>query len=346
MILTPDILNSLNALFEDVWIAGGGEEINVTCPYCASRMGSGDSSGHLGLNFSKDMGHCVRCDWGTRGVRKWLKKFGFAAVLPAASARQSLSMLRTKLERPQAPYRLGQISLPPVRKIASTNYRDQDAFAESLLAKGVSLEEARRNTVCYCDSGRYDGYVVFPFIEDGQIVYWQARGAYPKLLEDSKLKKRNPTDKEATFGKSYWLYGYDFAHIGGTLVITEGTLDQITTQTWLEETGRADDGWYAISLQGTAISGPDPERHPLNSQLGKMHVLDPTEIVVLLDAEAWVKAEGLAEYLYACGFNARAAKLPKGDPNEAHAHPDFFKSALATTGLDALRSRLANAKTL
>lgn len=279
-------------------------------------MGTSDRSGHLGINLRKNAGHCVRCDWGTKDVRAWLKKYGFNGGIYIQSG-TTLADLRKRMETQVKPYQLGHLVTPPMRRIASANYRDGDPFASSLLDKKVGLAEARRNHVCYCDDGRYDGYIVFPFIEGDEVVYWQARAAYPHLLADSKLKKRNPTDKEASLGKSYWLYGYDFSQPDGVAVLTEGTLDQISTQTWIEENDKDIDGWYALSLQGTTISAPDPQRHPLNSQLGKLLTLSPREVIVLLDAEAWVKAEALAEILHSYGFNAKAAKLPKGDPNEA-----------------------------
>jgi hypothetical protein len=345
LILTADILNHLEGTFEHVWLSKGGQEVNVTCPYCASRIGSADGSGHLGLNFSKDAAHCVRCDWGSKGMRKWLKKMGFAAIVPAHIARATLSGVRKQLEHQQVPYRLGQCSLPsPIARLSRRNYDAGDDFAQSMVDKNISLEEVRRNGVCYCDGGRYDGYVIFPFVEDDQIVYWQARAAYPQLLENSKLKKRNPRDDEALFGKSYWLYGYDFARIGGTACLVEGTLDQVTTQSWIEDRGKHLDGWYALSLQGTAVSEPDPSRHPLNSQVGKLVILEPEKVLVVLDPEAWKKTEALAEHLRRLGFNADPVRLPRGDPNETTF--DQFDQSLGATGLDVLRNRLNNAQTL
>jgi hypothetical protein len=48
-------------------------------------------------------------------------------------------------------------------------------------------------------------YVIFPFFEDDEVVYWQGRHISP----EARLRKFNPPADIAPMGKSYWLYNME-----------------------------------------------------------------------------------------------------------------------------------------
>ena len=47
-------------------------EVSIDCPFCSKRNGSPDFKQHLQINFEKGLGHCYRCDWATRDLKKSL----------------------------------------------------------------------------------------------------------------------------------------------------------------------------------------------------------------------------------------------------------------------------------
>jgi len=99
-------------------------------------------------------------------------------------------------------------------------------------------------------------------------------------------------------------------------VITEGTLDCISVMEVLRGTPYQDLFW-AISIQGTNLSCPRPDRHLLNSQLGKIKSLNPSLVLVLLDPEERSKAAAMVALITSYGLMARHAVYPVGaDPNK------------------------------
>lgn len=334
MLPSPALLDALQKRFTSVWLAAGGSEIMVTCPYCHYRGMSPDKSGHLALNFEKGMAHCVKCDWGHRNLRAWLKDQKFEGQLPLPTRD---SLFKKSLPKPQFPA-LQVASLPPFT--SPIGFNEQGVYAESLRKKKILPEEWVSERVCKCVSGRYEGYVIFPFYENGTLVYWQGRSADPSI--PAWRRKQNP--EELTLGKSSWLYGYEPSlPKKGVVVLVEGTLDKISTQRVLRKT--KGEGYFCFGINGTAFSFPDESTHPLNSQFGKLMHLDPAEVIVLFDPDAVKKAKGLAYVLGTCGINARVAELDEaqGDPNEAD--EDALSCAIEkkSTPAEALREKLLRA---
>lgn len=308
MLPSPAILEALQKKFPSVWLASGGEEIMVTCPYCHLRGMSRDTSGHLALNFEKGMAHCVKCDWGNRSLRSWLKDQNFEGQLPLPS-REALSL--KKPERPRFPL-LQSAEIPPFA--VPMRRGEQGMFADALRKKKLTDDDWIKAKVHQCDRGRYAGYTIFPFYENRVMVYWQGRSADPDI--PAWRRKQNPDDLK--LGKASWLYGYDPSlPRGGTVYLVEGTLDQISTLNYIEK--HKGDGHFCFGINGTAFSFPDDITHPLNTQFGKLMHLKPAEVVVLFDPDAIKKAKGLAYVLETCGIPARVAELSAsdGDPNEA-----------------------------
>jgi len=316
MLPTPALIETLDKRFGGSWLSNDGEQINVICPHCHKRGMSPDLSGHLGLNFKINKAHCVRCDWGFGDLGKYLSGHGVAQTINLSDVtrdiHQVLAYKDAKLTKPDL--QVSEVEFPSYfERIA----KDQDdKFTASLYKKGLDMWDIQKHRLCYADSGWYDDYVIFPFIEDGEIVYWQGRAAAKKLLEDPKKKKKNPSDKECPLGKANWLYGCQFLRKRCTIYLCEGSLDQISLQRFLWEKYGLDGGHYAVSLQGTALSFPSETKHPYNSQWGKIRWYEPAEVIVVFDDDAWKKAMALAELLCRTGLTARYAKLSNGDPNE------------------------------
>lgn len=316
MLPTPELIETLDKRFGSPWLSNDGDQVNVICPHCHKRGMTPDLSGHLGLNFRINKAHCTRCDWGFGDLSKYLSQYGVAQKVRYEDVRKSvadiLSFKNHKQLKPEL--QVSDVEFP--QHIERIDRDQDDQFTKSLYDKGIDMWDIQKHRLCYCDTGWYENYVMFPFIEDQEIVYWQGRAATKKLLEDPKKKKKNPSEKECPLGKANWLYGYQFLRKKCKIYLTEGSLDQISLQRFLWETFGLDGGHYAVSLQGTALSFPSETKHPFNSQWGKIRWHEPEEVIVVFDDDAWKKAKALSELLSRTGLIAKYAKLSGGDPNE------------------------------
>lgn len=337
MLLGPRLLDLLQKQFDSVWMDSNGQ-VNVTCPFCHHRGMSQDLSGHLGLNFELDAAHCVRCDWGRYGLRKWLgSDFGISGIAPSLKeARTSLDNLRRRVKPKAAEYSFTPAKFPDDSFFFEEWHFDEDLpLLNSLLKKNITKEEILRHRLGFQADGKYQHYVLFPFFEDDEIVYWQGR----HWNEDSLLRKVNPDPEDSPLGKSHWLYGYEFVKKGCHVVIVEGTLDAITTTTWIREL--EGDGCAGIGLNGTAMSFPDGETHPLNTHFGRLCSLEPSKVSVLFDRDAIKKGKELASLLSTTGLPAQAIELHSAkDPNDAG--PALLTAAYKGNPLEKLRARALN----
>lgn len=316
---SPALIDSLDRRFGSVWISHDGDQINVACPLCPKRNKGTDNSGHMGLNFAKGVFHCVRCDAGGS-----LKKFLERNQLQSAAAQVAIHSISEWKDLMQglktgkmrevryAPPSFDRSKFPGNRRVQLKDYTSNTVFGNSLKSKNISLEEAERHFLCVSEHGRAAGYVIFPFFEEyGESpCYWQGRDA----TGEAYLRKLNPSNEECPQGKAHWLYNFEAVERGGVFYVVEGALDAITLQSWLLK--NKGEGHTALSVQGTALSFPSTDTHPLNTQYGKIAALAPSEVVVVFDADAWEKSKELAKVLCVCGLNARPIQLYGGDPNE------------------------------
>ena len=316
MLPTPIMLESLERRFGLTWLSHGGDQINVRCPYCHKRGMTEDKSGHLGINTKLNKVHCIRCDWGHGNASSWLERFDVHLVVSVVDIVRETDSLKKVFEKKKVTFDSSVTPLP--KEFQAIRKNQADYFTESLEKKGIRRDQILANGIGYCESGKYEGYVIFPFVEEDEVVYFQGRAAYPDLLADPKTKKKNPDSKNG-MGKNAWLYGINRARKRCRIALVEGTLDQLSAQDFFD---RNDGNTIAVSIQGTSLSFPSPDRHPLNSQWGKLAYFEPSEVLVMLDDDAYKKAVELSNILNLTGFKSRAVRLSGGDPNEISLLPD------------------------
>jgi len=326
------LLQQLRSTFSVAFIGPNGE-VQIACPFCVHRGmgadGSGKSAaGHLGLNFKKNVGFCVRCGAGLKNIHQWLARRNietpYVASVIRANPREFWAE-RDALEKPPE-YKQQRIELPRGCRFIQEDDVAATPFIQNMLDKRLTMEQVLNARIMYAVEGRLAGYCIFPVYEDDELVYWQARA-----VRDDLPPKKNPYKDEVEMGKSYWLYGVDDAVIGGSMTLVEGGLDRISAHDFVRR--EFGDQHYALGLLGTSVGHPKPDEHWLQSQLGKIIALEPSEICVLFDGPkhatdkgAYGKAALVAAELEECGLNAYAGKLDYGDPNEAS--DDLMRSAM------------------
>jgi hypothetical protein len=342
MLPSASLIDLLELKFGLVHISGAGDEIYVKCPFCHKRGWGEDTSGHFAINFAKNVAHCVKCDAGVGGVRSWLKSsYSVSLVLPMHELSQDIKRLKAGLtgEIKSPNFKKQQVLLPNgVVRLKEKHWVDSNPFSESLMKKRISLRESMMNSLCFAKSGELNGHVVFPFIEDGKVVYYQGRAATKHAL----TRKYNPSKSKIPLGKNSWLYGYDNVKKGSKIYLVEGTLDKISLQTFLETT--FGEGHYGVATQGTILSFPSSNEHLLNSQFGQLLAKEPSSVCVLFDPDAYHKAKSLASLLTMCGLNAYAGSIGSGDPNELASNEVFHEELISgmenRSEFDIMRSKL------
>lgn len=150
-------------------------------------------------------------------------------------------------------------------------------FGKSSLAKaarnyvkkrGFNLQKVAMAGWGYGTKGKYFGYLIIPFHQHGELVYFNAR-----LFIGNGPKYNNPDTSESGLGKSFIIYNKDALDIYKTVFICEGALNAETM------------GERGIASGGKAIS-----RYQINEI-----IKSPVErIIILFDPDAKDRAIDLA----------------------------------------------------
>lgn len=134
--------------------------------------------------------------------------------------------------------------------------------------RGFNIENLASKGWGYCNQGKYLGYIIIPFKEHGQLVYFNAR-----LYIGDGPKYNNPEVDVTGLGKSFIIYNADALELYKTVYICEGAINAET-----------------IGENGIATGGKFVSRYQINK-----FIKSPVEkFVILIDPDAKDKALDLA----------------------------------------------------
>jgi len=257
-----------------------GDEFLTTCPECRKAQ-------HFYVNRRKLKGYCQRC--GYRVGPRWIGRL-LGGDLDETTEDRIRELLRNDRAGTDA------LALPD-----ETGYdfgtRTGRCALRYWMKRGLSTGQLESYRVGYCASGRYEGRLIIPVYERGELVYFQARSfgvMFPPYLNPPRGRGR---------GKSEVVFNLDSASGTGTAVVTEGVFDAMAV------------GPSGVSLFGKFASG---------AQLGKLAERGLSEVYVMLDSEekdpdiphqARALARQLASYLL--DVTVRVCRLPHGDPGSS-----------------------------
>lgn len=134
------------------------------------------------------------------------------------------------------------------------------AWRYLLQERGLTTEGIWHFNLGFCRRGRHKGYVIFPVLMDGTLVYWQGRATWdpPKHFtreqrkqweKDTYYRKTlNPYAREGFATSGDVLFNYDAARVVEHVVIVEGPIDAMKV------------GVHAVALLGKAINPVKVER--------------------------------------------------------------------------------------
>jgi hypothetical protein len=179
-------------------------------------------------------------------------------------------------------------------------YRSLDIGKSSVIGKravkylhgrGFNIHQLTRMGFGYCADGPYDGRIIIPFYENGELVYWQARDFTG--LADPKEKIKNPTG--GSHGKSDVLFNYDRVRMLPHVVMVESWGSALAT------------GAMAFAINGKSMS---------EVQMYKILAMNAESVVIFLDSGTQPESWHIAKTLSAHGKSVFVANLLEGDPNE------------------------------
>jgi len=267
----PDI----RSLFDQTWDTREG--FKATCPRCGKK-------GKLFFNLSKNCGCCFEANC------SWNPKCG------GVTAQQLMRFLGryVDLDLPPVvtlPTADGAVTLPegyvPIVGIEPSGLRE--ALFAYLESRGVSSKLASKVGIGYCTEGPLWGYLVFPVLEGGELVYWQAR-----RFKNREPKFRNPTLSR----KTDWLYVLGRSKHPTHAVVVESIFNALTL-------GVPKHRWVVCAVLGKAMS---------DTQLVKlMEHRSIQEVTLALDDDAWREQVAIARRMSGYFHVVRLARLPAGE---------------------------------
>lgn len=236
------------------------------CPYCGKE---GKFGIHLGMNRT----NCFRCGEhpSTVGLVMYLENIDtYAEVLKVVedSKYDGYIFKEEKVELKEKK----DVYLPDgFKSLAIGNSTVAKAARNYLKNRGFDINKLAAMGWGYCTKGKYFGYIIIPFKEDGRLVYFNAR-----LFIGNGPKYNNPDTSDTGLGKSFIIYNREALYMYRTVYLCEGALNAET-----------------IGERGIASGGKAISRYQVNQI-----IKSPVErVIILFDPDAKDRAIDLAMQL-------------------------------------------------
>lgn len=233
-------------------------EIRMNCRAC------GDHKHHMYVHVRSGKWMCHRC--GEHG-----SLYTLIAQLEGDADYRTIKQICQKFKTPEIPSSLSfhdikemllsrekETSVETHKTIPWPKYYLRDACFSSvamdyLKSRGFSKEDVQFYRL---KTDRQEKYIVVPFFENGDLVYYQIRGI-------NNSQKLNP-EKGVALGKSCYLFNHDGAKQYEEVVVVEGWADAMTV------------GKNAVSIQGKILS---------KIQAKKLADMKANKYVIFFDAD-------------------------------------------------------------
>nr|DAD91505.1 MAG TPA: DNA directed DNA polymerase [Myoviridae sp. ctx322] len=234
------------------------------CPYCGGKQ-------KFGINLSTNRTNCFKCGEHPTPINLVL----YLEHLDTYAEAYHLIQSNTKYEGyvfKEEKVELKEhksLYLPEGFKLLNQGTSQLAQSARNYMrGRGFDIDELSKFGWGYGTSGKYFGYIIIPFHEKGQLVYFNAR-----LFMGNGPRYNNPEVSESGLGKSLILYNKDALSMYRTVYICEGAINAATL------------GERAIASGGKAIS---------RFQINEIIKSPVKHIIILLDPDAKGYAVDLA----------------------------------------------------
>lgn len=235
----------------------------LACPYCGK-------PGKFGINLSSNRCNCFRCGEHPSPVDlvMYLEKVDtYAEVL--AILNQPEFEGYTFVEEKVSLKSKKTLTLPEGFRLLNQGTSQLARSARAYVKRrGFDIDQVSKAGWGYGTQGKYFGYLIIPFHENGELVYFNAR-----LFIGNGPKYNNPDTGESGLGKSFIIYNKDALGMYNSVFLCEGAINAQTM------------GERGIASGGKAIS-----RYQINTIL-KSPV---KRVIILFDDDAKKQAIDLA----------------------------------------------------
>ena len=283
---------------------GNMEEVHFNCPVC------GESRHRMFVNLHSGKVYCHNCGYSSHIVGlisyvegvSWtranavFKDISGGMAIPEDFSAGFVDRLfdedfRADLQKRAIPLPEEYVELNP----AHTNIATKRAI-KYLKTRKVTEKQILAHRMGYCMSGEYQGRVIIPITENGELRFWVARA----ITSDAYMKEKSPTNASYQISKSEVIFNIDkAAKKYHSIVISEGIYDALS---W---------GDIGVSLLGKVL---------YESQLEILldyRTLLTDGVYIAIDWDARDKATEMAETLSE-HFDVKMINIPKefDDPNK------------------------------
>lgn len=304
-------------------VAESHNDVIYRCPFCESSRGSG----HLYINYDKNMYHCYKCDIGGRDIRTLLTKMGYSFkedIPPSVLIRDSsniisrLDSITKSLKSPVSKVELKEfsrdLSICTEYFLAHTRELTYES-RQYLLSRGLTDEEIQvygiregidlRGKILTIGSNSYTGRdysnrVLVPSLvrsdEDVKVSYYVARD----MTGTKSNKYLNPPSDIAYSSEDIWNLSLA-KRMSRTVIICEGVFTAIAA-------GR---GTYnSVATYGKSLAEISNSNSAAKSQADKLVEANFDEYIVAYDADAYLKIDDTCKYLSERGMIVKFVLVP------------------------------------
>lgn len=233
------------------------------CPYCGR-------DGKFGINISRNRCNCFRCGEHPSPIQlvMYLESIDTYAEAIKILNQAKYDGYIFKEEKVELKSRK-DLYLPEGFKLLTVGNSELAKSARNYVTKrGFNVKEVAMSGWGYGTQGKYFGYLIIPFHENGKLVYFNAR-----LFIGNGPKYNNPDVSDTGLGKSFIIYNKDALYMYKTVYLCEGAINAQTM------------GEKGIASGGKAIS-----RYQVNEI-----IKSPVErVIILFDPDAKDRAIDLA----------------------------------------------------
>lgn len=233
------------------------------CPYCGRDL-------KFGINLSLNRCNCFRCGEhpSTIDLVLYLENLDNYSQVVQLLDKAEYSGYVFKEEKLELRERRN-LYLPEGFKLLSQGDSTLAKMARAYVTKrGFNVEDLSKRGWGYGTKDKYFGYLIIPFHERGQLVYFNAR-----LFAGNGPRYNNPDASESGLGKSFIIYNKDALDMYQSIFLCEGAINAQTM------------GERGIASGGKAVS---------RYQINEMIKSPVKRIILLFDPDAKAYALDLA----------------------------------------------------
>ena len=242
------------------WIQG-------TCPFCGGKD-------KLGVKPLTNNAKCFKCGYNERVIKLAMDILHVSTEKEAWDSIWSADIPEVSIKHILGEEKINnvesELQLPEHYNNIATGYGLVARMARKYLKnRGFNISELSMKGYGYFDDGPYYGYIFIPYIDNEQLVYWNAR----RFMGPVGTKYKNPVAEDIGLGKSYVIYNKEALYMYKRVYLCEGAFNAET----VGDKGIATAGKFVTDYQVNLITQSPVE-----------------EVVLLLDPDAESQSVDLA----------------------------------------------------